>query len=299
MAAQDQGKHRQSDFEDREHGPEVYAGARSRCDDGVPLGASECTRPVIIAIMQRVLKAFGRAILSQLHPKMLGLLVLPFVVSLLFWILAAWLLWAPLTEWLAVLIFDGWLSGVYRWAAGVGLGGLRDWIPALIALLLVVPASWASAIAIVAVFAMPAVMRFLAARDYPGVARRGTGSPLPGLLNLLLVMPLFAAGYLLTLPLWLIPPLALVVPWFWWSWLTARIMRLDSLVEYAEPEERRTIERRLRKEYLLLAMIVSALNLVPPLFLVTPVLSALAFGHYSLARLAERRGASSIEVSVP
>lgn len=242
--------------------------------------------------MDRVLKAFGRSIASQLHPKMLGLLVLPFVVSLLFWILAAWLVWTPLTDWLAAALFEGgWLGGFYGWAQGIGLGGIRDWIPALIALLLVVPASWVTAIAIVAVFAMPLVMRFLVARDYPGVARRGTGSPLPGLLNVLVAIPLFAVGYLLTLPLWLIPPLALVVPWFWWSWLTARVMRMDSLVEYADPAERRAIEARYRKEYLLLAMLVSALNLVPPLFLVTPVLSALAFGHYSLAMLAERRAA--------
>jgi len=240
--------------------------------------------------MDRVLKAFGRSIASQLHPKMLGLLVLPFVVSLLFWILAAWLVWTPLTEWLAAALFEGgWLGGVYGWAQGIGLGGIRDWIPALIALLLVVPASWVTAIAIVAVFAMPVVMRFLASRHYPGVARLGTGSPLPGLWNLLIAIPLFAVGYLLSLPLWLIPPLALVIPWFWWSWLTARVMRLDSLVEYADPQERQAIEQRFRREYLLLAMIVSALNLIPPLFLVTPVLSALAFGHYSLARLAERR----------
>ena len=138
---------------------------------------------------------------------------------------------------------------------------------------------------------MPLVMRFLVARDYQGVARRGTGSPLPGLLNVVIAIPLFAVGYLLTLPLWLIPPLALVVPWFWWSWLTARVMRMDSLVEYADPEERREIEARFRKQYLLLAMLVSALNLVPPLFLITPVLSALAFGHYSLALLADRRAA--------
>ncbi|MCM5569765.1 EI24 domain-containing protein [Burkholderiaceae bacterium FT117] len=249
--------------------------------------------------MERVLKAFGRSIVSQLHPKMLGLLVLPFVVSLLFWILTAWLVWSPLTDWLAAAIFDGWLSGVYGWAQGAGLGGIRDWIPALIALLLVVPASWVTAVAIVAIFAMPLVMRFLATRDYPSVARRGTGSPLPGIWNLLLAIPLFAIGYLLTLPLWLIPPLALVVPWFWWSWLTARVMRLDSLVEFAAPDERRALEQRYRREYLLLAMVVSALNLIPPLFLVTPVLSALAFGHYSLARLDERRAAPLPQAANP
>ena len=244
------------------------------------------------ARLERVLKAFGRSIASQLHPKMLALLILPFVVSLLFWILVAWLVWTPLTDWLAAVLFDdGWLGGAYLWAEGKGLGGIRDWVPALIALLLVVPGSWVTALAIVAVFAMPLVMRFLAARDYPGVARRGSGSPLPGLWNLAKVLPLFTVGYLASLPLWLIPPLALLVPWLWWSWLTARLMRLDSLIEFADPQERQFVERRYRREYLLLAVLVSALNLIPPLFLITPVLSALAFGHYSLALLADRRAA--------
>src|SRR5690606_14538911 len=86
-------------------------------------------RTGIIVAMERVLKAFGRSIASQLHPKMLGLLVLPFVVSILFWIVAAWLVWTPLTDWLAAALFEGgWLGSVYGWAQGIGLGGIRDWI---------------------------------------------------------------------------------------------------------------------------------------------------------------------------
>ena len=240
--------------------------------------------------MDRVLKAFGRAVLSQLHPKMLALLIVPFVVSILFWILTAWLVWTPLTDWLGAVLFDGgWFSTVQRWAEGVGLGGIRDWIPALIALLFVVPAAWVTATVLVAIFAMPLVMRFLVARNYPGVAALGTVSPVPGVLNAVVALLVFALGYLLSLPLWLIPPLALIVPWLWWSWLTARVMRLDSLVEYAGADERRVLVRQNRREYLLLGMVVSALNYVPPLFLVTPVLSALAYGHYSLALLREQR----------
>src|SRR5690606_32177308 len=105
---------------------------------------------------------------------------------------------------------------------------------------------------------------------------------------------LFAAGYLASLPLWLIPPLALIVPWLWWSWLTARVMRFDSLVEHATPVERRETIAARRREYFLLALLVTALNYIPPLFLVTPVLSALAFSHYSLAVLREQRPAQQI-----
>ena len=239
--------------------------------------------------MDRVLKAFGRAVLSQLHPKMLALLIVPFIVSILFWILTAWLVWTPLTDWLAAVLFDGWFGRIHAWAEGIGLGGIRDWIPALIALLVVVPAAWVTATVLVAVFAMPLVMRFLVARNYPGVAVLGTVSPVPGVLNAVVALLVFAFGYLLSLPLWLIPPLALIVPWLWWSWLTARVMSLDSLVEYAGADELRALVKRNRREYLLLGMVVSALNYVPPLFLVTPVLSALAFGHYSLSLLREQR----------
>jgi hypothetical protein len=102
---------------------------------------------------------------------------------------------------------------------------------------------------------------------------------------------LFVAGYLVSLPLWLVPPLALVVPWLCWSWLTARVMRFDSLVEHASAAERRAAIANRRGEYFVLALLVTALNYVPPLFLVTPVLSALAFCHYSLAALREQRAA--------
>ncbi len=246
----------------------------------------------MIAAAGRVLGALASAALSQLHPRMLGLLALPVAVAILFWILVAWLLWRPLTQWLGeTLLGDGWPAMVVGWAAAAGVGMVADWIPALIAVLIVVPASWVSAVAIVAVFAMPLVMRFIAQRHYPVLARRGTGSPWPGLVNLMLAIPLFAIGYLLTLPLWLIPPLALVLPWLWWGWLTARVMRLDSLVEFADEAECEVLQRDRRREYLALGLLIGTLNLIPPLFLVTPVLGALAFGHYSLAALQASRSA--------
>jgi hypothetical protein len=91
------------------------------------------------------------------------------------------------------------------------------------------------------------------------------------------------------MPLWLIPPLALIVPWLWWGWLTASLMRFDSLVEHADRNERERLIRSDRRAYLLLGLSVALLNYIPPLFLVAPVLSALVFAHYSLSRLRQRR----------
>ncbi|HRA77617.1 MAG TPA: EI24 domain-containing protein [Burkholderiaceae bacterium] len=242
--------------------------------------------------MQRVLAAFGRAAASQLHPKMLSLLVVPFVLAIVFWVLTAYLVWTPLTEWLQGWLFGGgFMASVAEWAAGYGLKGLREWIPALIALLLVVPVMFATAVVLIAVFAMPVVIRHLGGGAYRDVERIGSLSVAASGWNAASASLLFVAGYLLTLPLWLIPPLALVVPWLWWSWLTARVMRFDSLVEHADVRERKAAIASRRREYFVLALLVTALNYIPPLFLITPVLSALAFSHYSLALLREQRAA--------
>ena len=240
--------------------------------------------------MERALDAFVRAIASQFHPKMLALLILPFVVSVVLWVVGAWLLWTPVTTWLQGAIFDwSWMAGLQRWSASIGFPGLQQWLPALVALLLLLPLAWATAVLAVAVLAMPVVLRHLAPRQYPQVQRLGTVSPLPGLSNALLTLAIFAIGYLLSLPFWLVPLLGLVVPWLWWSWMMARVMRFDSLAEFADADERDALIRANRGSYMLLGMMVSALNYVPPLFLITPVLSALAFAHFSLGLLRDHR----------
>jgi hypothetical protein len=173
----------------------------------------------------------------------------------------------------------------YRWVAQYGLGGLSTWLPNLFAFLLLVPIAIATALALIAVIAMPVVIRHLGKGPYADVERRGSLALAANLLNVAKSLGVFVVGYLATLPLWLIPPLALIVPWLWWGWLTARLMRFDSLVEHATAEEREQLIRTDRRAYLTMGLAVAALNYIPPLFLIAPVLSALVFAHYSLARL--------------
>jgi len=244
--------------------------------------------------MDRVVNAFVRALASQLHPKMLALLLVPFVVAVVFWGVLALLAWAPLLDWLRSALFEG--GGVAAWIVGrvegLGFDGFGELLTVVLALMLVAPLMFVTALAIIAVFSMPAVNRHLGNGAYRDVARRGSWSVAASVWNALAGMAIFMAGYLLTLPLWLVPPLAFFVPWLWWGWLTARLMRFDSLVEHADPRERKAVIARHRSRYFLLGMMVTALNYIPPLFLITPVLSALAFAHYSLAVLREERAAA-------
>ena len=237
--------------------------------------------------VQPLAAAIGRGIASQLTPRMLALLVVPFLVAVTFWVASAWLLWDPVTGWFQAVLFqgDGWMARGYRWVAQYGLGGLSTWLPNLFAFLLLVPIAIATALALIAVIAMPVVIRHLGKGPYADVERRGSLALAANLLNVAKSLGVFVVGYLATLPLWLIPPLALIVPWLWWGWLTARLMRFDSMVEHATAEEREQLIRTDRRAYLTMGLAVAALNYIPPLFLIAPVLSALVFAHYSLARL--------------
>jgi Etoposide-induced protein 2.4 (EI24) len=208
--------------------------------------------------------AFVRGCVSQLHPRMLGLLVWPFLVSLIIWALSAWLFWDPLIEWLK----SSWMLGnrfvlfAGGWLAPLGISDLSGGLARGVAILLLLPVILASAMTAIAVFAMPIVTRHLSASHYPTLVRKGSFSLWANLANALLSISVFVCGYLLTLPLWFIPPLALVVPWLWWGWLTARMMRFDSLVEHADPDERNLLIGRYKREYLALGLAVAALNVV-------------------------------------
>ena len=243
--------------------------------------------------MERAFTALLRGIASQFRPAMLALLVVPLVVALVFWTAIAWLAWDPLNEWLRGVIFGS--SGVMHWidaqSTRFGFDGMQALVAFVVALLLLLPMPFVTALVVIGVVVMPVVTRHLGNRSYPDVLRRGSWSVAASVWNALSSVAIFIVGYLLTTPLWLIPPLALVVPWLWWSWLTARVMRFDSLVEHADQFERRALIGRYRRETFVLARMLTVLNYIPPLFLLTPVLSALAFVHFSLAALREERAA--------
>lgn len=244
-------------------------------------------------VFGQVLGAFLRACAGQLHPKMLALLVLPVGVAIVFWLLVALFVWDPLVGFLRVEFFEGAgpIGTLFQWVASFGLDELRGLAVVVTALMLLSPLMVVIAMGVVAVVSMPAVLRHLGRGAYRDLAPRGGGSMLLSVGTALWSGLLFLLGYLVTLPLWLIPPLAFVLPWLWWGWFTARVMRFDSLAEHADADELRGLQRRHRSQYLMLGLLVSTLNYVPLMFLVTPVLSALAFAHLSLSLLREHRTA--------
>src|SRR5690606_34296816 len=67
----------------------------------------------------------------------------------------------------------------------------------------------------------------------------------------------------LSLPLWLIPFLAVVLPPLIWGWLTYRVMAYDTLADLATPAERDALLRDHRRTLLVMGVVCGYLGAAP------------------------------------
>jgi len=234
--------------------------------------------------------AFGRAAVSQCHPRMLFALLLPFLIIFFGGIVLLWLFWTPLTGWLTVQAEDwGVVRTVDQWLLAIGLFSIKLWLVPVLAGVILLPIAGIFGVAVAAVFVMPMVLKHVAGRDYPTLARLGRHATAVSVWNAVWVMTVFALGWLFTLPLWLLPPLGAALSVFWWTFAFSRMMRVDAIVEHATPDERRVLIARHNGGFWMLGLLCSVLNLLPPAWIVLPVFSALLFAHYGLAALQKAR----------
>ena len=179
-------------------------------------------------------------------------------------------------------------SFVARWLPD-GLPLLAHYAAWLGLVLVLIPAVLATAGMLAALLVMPLIVGFVAARGYPALQRRQGGSVRGSFINTLVALAVFAALWLLTLPLWftlvLGPPLALLLS----AWLIQRLFRYDALAEHADAAEYRTLVSACRGRFFLLGVAVALLYALPVVNLLAPIAGGLMFTHYALARLAELR----------
>jgi hypothetical protein len=243
-----------------------------------------------------VVQALQRALMSQCHPTMLFAMLLPFLIALTGAFLLMWLFWTPLTEWLRAETAQ-WqmVNRADEWMGAVGLFSLKLYLVPIMATAILLPLSGVLGLAIAAVFVMPLVLRHVERHYYVNLAHLGKYPTTVSVWNALWVSAVFAVGWLVTLPLWLVPPMGLVLSVFWWAFAFSRMMRVDAIVEHASPLERKLLLRRHNMRFWIMGIICALLNLLPPAWVVLPVFSALFYAHYSLQALQTLRNESMLE----
>ena len=225
---------------------------------------------------------------NMLHPRILWLMVWPMLVSLAVWLTVAVVVWARTARALADLL-GRWLESAFFFMRfDLGDAAL---VAAHVALfLLFVPLVYLTALFILSVFGMEKMVDHVAERSYPGLERRRGGGLGGSVANGVASLLGMAGLALASVPLWLVPPLWPLIPVAILGWANQRLLRYDALAEHADPEERAAVFRALRGRLYLLGVLFALAAYVPVLGLFAPVVFGLAFIHYLLGALAQRRG---------
>jgi hypothetical protein len=246
--------------------------------------------------MNGVARALGRALRTLMHPKLLLLSVLPTLVALVLWGSLTLYFWSPLNAWAADWLMNTTAVDAMLYVARVlfhwEMAGLLPVLALILILLTVLPLVQATALMITAVFLMPMLVKHVAGRSYPGLENRHGGSFPGSVWSALVGASVFMFLWVVTLPLWLVPGLALLLPLALSAYLNQRLFCYDAIADHADRNELDAILRGQWVGRLGLGCLLGVLHYVPLLGWFAPVYMGLAFAHWGLALLAAQRKAA-------
>jgi len=259
-----------------------------------------------------------------MHPRVIVLSLLPLALMVVIAAVFGYFWWDAAVAWTHETL-DNWplLSSVWGWLGRFFSGNVTAALAPIVVVVAATPVLIVIALLVVAGFMAPALTRLVGERRFPSLERKKGASFFGSLVRSLGLTLLALLALVVSMPLWLIPPLVLVLPPLIWGWLTYRVMSYDALSEHASPEERDAILRIHRWPLLGIGVLCGYLGAAPSVvwasgllfaaaFLVLVPLaiwiytlvfafSALWFAHYcldALARLRVQRAAAAVSSSL-
>lgn len=266
----------------------------------------------MLATMPALFDSFWRAVLYCLHPRVIALSLLPLLLIGALTLGFSHYLWDPavqaVREWMNSL---GLLGNFWVWLQDKGMPDVQSFAAPFIVVAAVAPLIVVFSLLVVSLLMTPAMVSLVAQRRFPALERKRGGSFLFSMAWSLGSTALALLALIFSMPLWLIPPLVLILPPLIWGWLTYRVMAFDALAEHASNGERKELFRRYRVSLLGLGVISGYLGAAPAIvwasgivfvaafFVMIPLaiwiytlvfgFSSLWFTHYCLAALEKLR----------
>ncbi len=228
--------------------------------------------------MKLFFDSFWRALAYCLHPRVILLSFLPLILMVGVALGLGFFYWEPALQWIrAVLESSPLFNQIWGWLDAMGVGRFKVVAGPLIVVIAVTPVIVVGSLLLVAVLMTPALVQLVARNRYPHLERKQGGSMVVGILWSLGSTALALAALVVSSPLWLVPPLILVLPPLIWGWLTYRVMVFDALADHASKAERRVIFRRHRGWLLTIGVVSGYLGAAPSLVWASGVLFATMF----------------------
>lgn len=247
-----------------------------------------------------------------MHPRVIVLSLLPLGLMVALAAVFGYFYWDASVAWTRQAL-DAWplLSSFWGWIGRLFSGDVTAMLAPMLVVIAATPLIVVVSLLIVAGFMAPALTRLVAERRFPALEQKRGASFFGSMARSLGLTLLAMLALIVSMPLWLIPPLVLILPPLIWGWLTYRVMSFDALAEHASAEERTEVLRRHRVPLLGVGVLCGYLGAAPAIvwasgllfaaafFVLVPIaiwiytlvfaFSALWFAHYCLDALAQLR----------
>lgn len=228
--------------------------------------------------MNLLLDSFWRAVAYCLRPGIILLSLLPLLLMVALTVGLGYFLWEPAMDqvmrWMEASAF---LKNAWQWLDAMGLGRLKSALAPLVVIFGVTPLIVMVSLLAVTFVMSPMMVSLVAKRRFPHLKAMHGASFLRSALWALWATLLALVAMVVSIPLWLVPPLVLVLPPLIWGWLTYRVMAFDALATHASEEERRTIFREHRWWLMGMGIFAGYLGIAPSLVWASGVMFAAAF----------------------
>jgi hypothetical protein len=228
--------------------------------------------------MNLFLDSFWRAVAYCVRPRVIALSFLPLILMVVLALGLGYFYWDSALDWVrGGLESSAIVTTMLAWLQGIGAGALKTVLAPLIVIFAVTPVIVLLALLVVALLMAPALVSLVAERRFPQLERKHGGSWLASAAWSLGSTLLALLALIVSIPLWLVPPLILILPPLIWGWLTYRVMAYDALAEHASREERLEIFRRYRGWLLGIGVLTGFLGAAPSVLWASGAMFAVAF----------------------
>lgn len=275
--------------------------------------------------MRLLLDSFWRAVAYCLHPRVILLSLIPLVVMVVIAASLSYFFWEPSVSWMRQAL-EAWplLATFWGWIGNLFSGNVTAMLAPVVVVFAVTPVIVVVSLLIVAGLMAPALTRLVAERRFAGLEQKKSTSVLWSVARSFGLTVMAMLALVVSMPLWLIPPLVLVLPPLIWGWLTYRVMSFDALADHASAQERNDLLKAHRLPLLCIGVLCGYLGAAPSIvwasgllfaaafFVLVPLaiwiytlvfaFSALWFAHYcldALTQLRAQRAAAALASSTP
>jgi len=228
--------------------------------------------------MNLLFDSFWRAVIYCLRPRVIALSFLPLVLMVALSLGLGYYFWDTALDGVrGALEASAVVNNLWVWLQNMGAGRLKLVLAPLIVIFAVTPLIVVVSLLMVSLLMTPALTNLVAERRFPSLERKRGGTVLGSIFWSLGSTLMALLALLVSTPLWLLPPLVLVLPPLIWGWLTYRVMAFDALSEHASADERRTLLKTHRLSLLGMGVFCGFLGAAPSLIWASGALFAAAF----------------------